>query len=77
MLDINANVIKSYATEENLIKALDKLKINDHPHLTVRNAEGRWTAVFLHSNFNRQWLWGKEGMSYLAFYAEKGFMTVG
>lgn len=76
-MDINANTIKSYATEDNLVKALEKMQLAHHPRLTVRNAEGRWTAVFPFSNFKREWLWGGAPMCFVAFYAEKGFMTLG
>ncbi len=75
--DLNTNVIKTYATKENLEKALAKLSISEHPHIVVRNDTGRWTAIFPFSNFERRWLWNDNVMGYLAFYAEKGFMTVG
>lgn len=37
---------KSYATKENLIKALEKVGCTrDHRPLAVKNSEGRWTAI--------------------------------
>jgi hypothetical protein len=75
--DINVPTIKSYATRENLVKALTNLKIADHPHMVVRNDEGRWTAIFPQSNFERKWLWDGNVMPYIAFYASLGFMQCG
>ena len=40
----NMDTSKSYATEANLLKALDKVGITEG-FLVVRNREGRWTAV--------------------------------
>lgn len=37
---------KSYATEANLLAALEKLGLDKLRPLIVRNREGRWTAVF-------------------------------
>lgn len=74
MLDINT--AKSYATLDNLNKALAKFGIADHDHLVVKNFEGRYTAVFPFSNFQRTRLF-PNGMHYVGFYANKGFMTLG
>jgi len=43
MLNIDSS--KSYATEENLIKALKKLRVPSG-YVIVKNRQGRWTAVF-------------------------------
>jgi hypothetical protein len=37
---------KSYATQENLEKALNKANLADCLPLAVRTPEGRWTAIF-------------------------------
>lgn len=37
---------KSYATEKNLLKALEKLGLADRNPLIVRTRECRWTAIF-------------------------------
>ena len=42
----NIDSSKSYATEENLMKALAKLGLADRKPLVVRNREGRFTAIF-------------------------------
>jgi len=42
----NIDTAKSYATEENLMKALSKFGLADHKPLVVRNREGRFTAIF-------------------------------
>ena len=71
---------RSYATEANLDKALAKSGLDnvtmgcDIPCRLIkcRNAEGRWTAVFLVSEFfNRN----KTG-GYVGFASEHGFMSV-
>jgi 3-mercaptopyruvate sulfurtransferase SseA len=46
---MNIDTAKSYATEENLTKALTKLGIADWHPMIVRNREGRFTAVFTYS----------------------------
>jgi len=45
-MSMNIDDAKSYATEENLMKALKKLKLNDRLPLVVLNRKGRFTAVF-------------------------------
>lgn len=69
MFDI-ANA-KSYATKENLIKALKKHKIDEDRHLVVCNEQGRFTAIFFQSNFEQY------GISYMGYYAQYGFFVVG
>ena len=62
---------KSYATKENLFKALKKHKIDEDRHLVVCNEQGRFTAIFFQSNFNQY------GICYMGYYAQYGFMVVG
>jgi len=68
---MNIDTCKSYATEENLMKALVKHGFEKDYPLIVRNREGRFTAVFgLHLSGL-----GKRG-GYIGVYASKGFMTI-
>jgi hypothetical protein len=62
---------KSYATKENLYKAMKKHKIDEDRHLVVCNEQGRFTAIFFQSNLEQY------GISYLGHYAQYGFMIVG
>ncbi len=71
MFSISDKHIRSYSTEVNLQKALEKVGIADHRHLVVWNKDGRCTAVFPQSNFERH------GISYLGFYGQFGFMVFG
>jgi hypothetical protein len=65
---MNIDESKSYATEENLMKALQKLKLDTFDYLVVRNKEGRFTAIFpLGWNREAQPIW----------FASNGFMVVG
>jgi hypothetical protein len=68
---MNIDNAKSYATEENLMKALTKLGFAEDRPLIVRNREGRYTAVF---GFHLSGL-GLNG-GYLAKYASQGFLTI-
>ena len=43
---LNIDNANSYATEENLNKALVRSNLNDVDHLTVCNRAGRFTAIF-------------------------------
>ena len=43
---MNIDTAKSYATRENLMKALEKIGLDKAQPLVVRNSEGRWTSVF-------------------------------
>ena len=70
-MDINNRYIKSYSNEENLAKALNKHSITNHRHVIVWNKVGRCTAIFFASNFEL------EGISYMGFYGQFGFMVVG
>lgn len=60
---------KSYATEANLQKAMDKVGfVNEGDRAIIcRTSEGRWTAIY-------QWDMRQGG--YVAYYAQHGFMTI-
>lgn len=62
---------KSYSTEANLDKALARLHLTDVCRYVVcRTPDGRWTAVFLVT----EWA-AKEG-GYVGFASQHGFMSV-
>jgi hypothetical protein len=71
---------KSYATEANLDKALAKLGLDAYGfegempcrYIKCRNAEGRWTAIFM----VQQYLSMNRTGGYIAFAAQHGFMSV-
>lgn len=71
---------KSYATEANLDKALAKLGLDNYGcegempcrYMKVRNAEGRWTAIFMVQEYFRN---NKTG-GYVMFAAQHGFMSI-
>lgn len=62
---------RSYATEANLMKALEKLGFAGDKPLVVKNREGRFTAVF---GCDLSGL--KEHGGYIGVYASAGFMTI-
>ncbi|AAT69520.1 gp44 [Alphaproteobacteria phage PhiJL001] len=71
---------KSYATEANLDKALVKLGLAEYTggekfacrYIKCQNGEGRWTAIFLISEyFNRN-----ETGGYVGIASQHGFMSV-
>ena len=68
MFEMNIDTAKSYATEENLRKGLERLHFADARHVVVRNREGRFTAIFPLSAC-------KDG--YIARFAAEGFFTLG
>ena len=43
---LNIDNAKSFATEANLMKALERAGLANARPLIVRNREGRWTAIF-------------------------------
>lgn len=47
LLDLNSKYINSYATKENLVKAMTKANITECRHLIVRNDSGRWVCVLV------------------------------
>lgn len=72
---------KSYATEANLEKALERLHLDDYRdsdaqipcrYIVARTPEGRWTAIFLVTEFFRN----NETGGYVAFASQHGFMSV-
>ena len=71
---------KSYASEANLDKAIAKLGLDDYReghqvpcrYIKCCNAQGRWTAIFLVTEFFRI---NKTG-GYVGFASQHGFMSV-
>ncbi len=53
-MSINIDDAKSYATEKNLGKALDKAGLSFLRPVVVRNREGRYTAIFSVGMANRE-----------------------
>ena len=79
--NISLEDCKSYATEANLDKALAKLGLDNYSHgdgtvpcryIKARTADGRWTAIFLASQFFNV---NKTG-GYIGFASQHGFMSV-
>lgn len=64
----NIDTAKSYATEANLMKALERLGFADKRPVVVRNRAGRYTAIFSLS------LAGING-GYIGLFAAQGFKT--
>lgn len=68
---MNIDNAKSYATEANLMKALERLGFAEDRPLVVRNRAGRYTAIFgYHLSGMAQ-----EG-GYIARYSAEGFLTI-
>jgi len=71
---------KSYATEENLMKALTRMNLRSYGSadevpcrfIPARTADGRWTAIFLVSEYMSR---NKTG-GYIGFASQHGFMSV-
>lgn len=63
---------KSYATEANLDKGLERLGLSKYRHIACRKPDGRWTAIF-------SFAWAQQNMDqhYTGFAACHGFMTFG
>lgn len=78
--NIDINTCKSYASEKNLDKALAKLGLDNYGEdgevpcrfMKVRNDLGRWTAIFLVSEYFSR---NKTG-GYIGFASYHGFMSV-
>lgn len=68
-MNMSIDTAKSYATEANLMKALEKLGFAKDRHMVVCNRAGRFTAIFPASNFANG--------GYLGLYASQGFITLG
>lgn len=65
----NIDSATSYATEANLMKALEKLGFADKRPMVVRNRAGRYTAIFSLSHA------GINGGGYIGIFAAEGFKT--
>lgn len=71
---------KSYATEANLMKALNKTGLDNYAcegevpcrFIVCQNGEGRWTAIFMVSEYFRT---NKTG-GYIGFAGRHGFMSI-
>lgn len=46
-LNLDSAYVKSYATEENLVKAMSKWEIQKVRYQIVRTPKGRWTALVI------------------------------
>ena len=77
---ITLDECRSYATRENMIKGVAKFGLDNFAapgeipmrYIETRNADGRWTAVFLVSEyFNRN----KTG-GYIGIASQHGFMSI-
>lgn len=64
----NIDLAKSYATEENLMRALKQLGFDTMRPMVVCNRAGRFTAIFSLSRA------GIDG-GYIGLFAAKGFKT--
>lgn len=72
-IDLNSPTLKSYATEKMLMKKLESYGLADYDdlrYIVCRTAEGRWTAVFLVSQYAN-----KRG-GYAGIASQFGFMSV-
>ncbi len=70
---INLENCKGYATEENLVKGLARLGLDDYDncrYIVARTPGGRWTAIFMVTE------WARHNGGYIAFAAQHGFMSV-
>lgn len=68
-ITINTKYTKSYKTEENLDKALDKLNLPADLRFVLVKVDGRFTAVFVNAAH-------VENGVYLSYLAHKGFKVV-
>ncbi|QIG68102.1 hypothetical protein EVB55_167 [Rhizobium phage RHph_Y68] len=68
----NIDNCRSYATEENLYKAINKLGFSREmdQFIVVCNRKGRFTAIFSNSSPRLC------GGGFVAVYAQHGFMTI-
>lgn len=64
----NVTTVRSYATEEGLMKGLKKFGFDEDRFLVVKTLENRYTAIFSVSNFSNG--------GYIGLYSSKGFMTM-
>lgn len=68
-LTVNPQYTKTYKTEANLDKALDKLNLPDALRFVLCEAAGRFTAVFVNVAH-------VENGVYMSYLAHKGFKVV-
>lgn len=59
----------SYATEKNLLRALEQKGVDKLHRVVVRNSQGRWTAIFPFSRI--------QGTTNPFLLASLGFMVLG
>lgn len=59
--------VKSYVSEENLVKALVKLGFDKHRYVIVKTLDDRFTAMFPASECN----------GFMSLFANHGFYTIG
>lgn len=71
ILDINEKTLRSYKTVENLEAGLKKFGLSDFRYLIVCNSAGRYTAIFPASELE------KNGISYMGYFCQFGFITLG
>ena len=50
LFDLDSKYIASYATQDKLLAAIEKIRAHDHRYAIVRTPAGRWTAIFSFSN---------------------------
>ena len=62
---------KTYASEANLMKAIERLELDEIRHIVCRAPDGRWTAIFLVT----EWINLRKGC-YLGVASQHGFMSV-
>lgn len=70
--ELTLETVTSYASEANLRRALARTGLDTHGcrYMVVRTPEGRWTAIFMAT----EWLRANGG--YVGFAAQHGFMSV-
>lgn len=68
-ITINPEYTKTYKTEANLDKALEKLNLPDALRFVLTEVDGRFTAVFVNTAY-------VENGVYVSFLAHKGFKVV-
>lgn len=75
---IDLHKVRSYTTEANLLRGLEKLGLDNYTdgdsrpcrYIVCRTPSGRWTAVFLATEYLRN-----HG-GYAGFAADHGFMSI-
>ena len=67
---IKLDKCKSYSSEKNLLSAIERYGLTDIRHIVCQNGSGRWTAVFLITE------WLRENGGYAGHASQHGFMSV-